>query len=81
MLIILKTYLPDTFSSNLLWLSVLPSILIIPWYWRGAERVETVKLLVETESPTMNKVWLKGHRDELLEYEAATGYTKDEVEE
>jgi len=78
-ILILKTYYPDQFASNYLWLAVLPSVFVIPWYWQGAERTEQVKMLVETEGPK-NKLWLKGHRDELQVYEAEQGMKRDEVE-
>eukprot|EP00189_Rhodosorus_marinus_P004991 CAMPEP_0113963854 /NCGR_PEP_ID=MMETSP0011_2-20120614/6769_1 /TAXON_ID=101924 /ORGANISM="Rhodosorus marinus" /LENGTH=220 /DNA_ID=CAMNT_0000975999 /DNA_START=45 /DNA_END=707 /DNA_ORIENTATION=- /assembly_acc=CAM_ASM_000156 len=81
LVIVLQTYYPEQFSSNLLWLSVLPSVLIVPWYWNGAERIEQVKLLVEADENSKNKLFLKGHRDEIAEYEAAMGVKRDKVEE
>jgi len=81
LVIVLQTYYPEQFSSNLLWLSVLPSVFIVPWYWRGAERIEQVKMLVESDETSKHKLFLKGHRDEIAEYETAMGVKRDKVEE
>lgn len=41
---------------------------IAPWfYWRGAQRLETVELVLESE-PEQTQVTLRGHRDELIAF-------------
>uniref|UniRef100_A0A7S1ERL7 Uncharacterized protein n=1 Tax=Timspurckia oligopyrenoides TaxID=708627 RepID=A0A7S1ERL7_9RHOD len=84
LVIILDLVLPEQYQSPLWWNIVWLSGLVAPWYWNGAKRVEQVKLMIEENSETekgMNTIFIKGHRDELLEFEQALGYKRNEPAE
>ncbi|KAA8497528.1 Protein COFACTOR ASSEMBLY OF COMPLEX C SUBUNIT B CCB1, chloroplastic [Porphyridium purpureum] len=83
LVVLLNTFLPDEYRSVYWWGITPVSALVVPWYWRGAERIEQVKLLIEeAETPgEPNTVYIKGHRDEIMEFERTLGYVRNEVPE
>jgi len=80
LVVILNTLLPESYHSPLWWNLDWLSLLVAPWYWKGASRIEQVKMMIEEsfDSPSANTVYIKGHRDELMEYEKALGYKRNE---
>jgi len=80
LVVILNTFLPEDFHSPYWWNLVWLSFAVVPWYWNGAKRIEQVKLMIEDEGQGASKVFIKGHRDEILEFERALGYTRNAEE-
>jgi len=80
LVVILNTVLPESYHSSLWWNLLWLSFPVGPWYWSGASRVEQVKMMIEQDNqdPTANTVYIKGHRDELAEFEKALGYKRNE---
>lgn len=74
---ILNFILPENLQSPYWGLLTFLSVLIVPWYWKQAARTEEVRLMIEEEDG-VSTVFVKGHRDELLDMEGAFQWKRNE---
>lgn len=79
---ILNFLLPENLQSPYWGLLSLAAFAIIPWYWENASREEEVKVLVETDEDSgTTTMFMKAHRDEIIELERAFNWKRNELEE
>ncbi len=78
---ILNFVLPDNLQSPYWGLLSLLSLALVPWYWNNATREEEVKVMVQEEDDGLSTLFVKAHRDEIIEMEKAFNWKRNEVEE
>lgn len=77
---ILNFLLPDALKSDYWGLLSLSAFAVVPWYWENASREEEVKVLVEQDED-LSTLFVKAHRDEIIELEKAFNWKRNEVED
>lgn len=78
---ILNFLLPENLQSSYWGLLSFASLAIVPWYWSQASREEEVKVMVEEEEGGLSTMYIKAHRDEIIELEKAFNWKRNEIEE
>lgn len=78
---ILNFVLPDNLQSPYWGLLSLLSLALVPWYWKNASREEEVKMMVQEEDDGLSTLFVKAHRDEIIEMENAFNWKRNEEEE
>lgn len=78
---ILNFVLPENLQSPYWGLLSLASLAIVPWYWSQATREEEVKVMVEEDDDGLSTLYIKAHRDEIIELEKAFNWKRNEMEQ
>lgn len=78
---ILNFVLPENLQSPYWGLLSFASLAVVPWYWKKASREEEVKVMVEEEEDGLSTLYMKGHRDEIIELERAFNWKRNDIEE
>lgn len=78
---ILNFVLPEGLQSPWWGLLSLGAFAVVPWYWKKASREEEVKVMVEEDDDGLSTMFIKGHRDEIIELEKAFSWKRNEEEE
>lgn len=77
---ILNFVLPKNLQSDYWGFLTLLAFAVVPWYWKNASREEEVRIMVEQDGQ-LSTLYMKAHRDEIIELERAFNWKRNELED